>query len=154
FLCSRSFHDGLAQLAHLRGIAGHLDPAFFHYGELLCGSTLAARDYGARVPHALAGRCREAGDESHHGLPHVRLHPARCFFFIGAADFAHHDDGFGFRIVIEHLQHVHVLENVHRVTAYTYARRLAQTHFHELADRFVGQGTRTRHDAHRAFLVD
>src|ERR1043165_9638846 len=57
--------DALHQLAHLGGIARHLDAARFHHRELLLRCALAAGDDRAGVAHALAGRRGEAGDESH-----------------------------------------------------------------------------------------
>src|SRR5258706_9072526 len=103
------FQHGLQQLAHFRGIPRDLDAAGLHDRELLLRGALAARDDGPRVAHALAWRRGNAGDEADHRLLHVGLDPLRGVLLIGAADLAHHDDCFGLRVVVEHLQHVDVL---------------------------------------------
>src|SRR5258706_8873258 len=148
------FQHGLQQLAHFRWIPRDLDAAGFHDRELLLRGALAARADGARVAHALARRRGNAGDEADHRLLHVGLDPLRGVLLIGAADLAHHDDCFGLRVVVEHLQHVDVLDAVDRVSADADAGGLPEAEVHELADRLVGERARALHHADPAFLVD
>src|SRR5690606_36671820 len=139
---------------HLRWIAGHGDAAGLHDFQLLLRGALAARNDGARMPHALARRGGDAGDEADHGLSHVVLDPARGVLLVGAADLADHDDGIGVGVVVEHLHDVDVLQAVHRVAADADGRRLADAKLGELAHRLVGERARARDDAHAPLLVD
>ena len=52
----------------------------------------------------LPGRGGAAGDERGHRLGDVLLDERGGFFLGGAADLAHHQDRFGLRVVLEHLQ--------------------------------------------------
>src|SRR5467141_2134894 len=139
---------------HLRGVAGHLDAALFHDGELLLRRAFAARDNGAGVAHALSRRRGDAGDEADDRFFHVVVRPARRDLLVRAADLAHHDHRFGLRVVIEHAWNVDVLQSVDRITADADAARLAESDFHQLPDRFISQRPGARHDSHRPLLVD
>src|SRR5207245_9665255 len=114
----------------------------------------AARDDGARMTHAFAGRCGPTCDEANHRLLHMVLDPARTSLFGIAADLAYHDHGVGLRIVVEHLHHVDMLQAVHRIAANAHARRLPKTLLHQLANGFVGESTGARHHADAALLVN
>src|SRR5882672_2125678 len=146
--------DRLQQLPHLPRILRGPDPAFLHHRELLLRRALAARDDRARMPHPLARGRGDAGDEADHGLFHVHLHPARGVLLVAAADLADHDHGVGPGIVVEELQHLDVLDAVHRVAADADAGGLPEAELHQLADRLVGQRARARHHADAPFLVD
>src|SRR5512139_1960037 len=86
----RLLQHALQELAHLRGVLRHPDAAGLHHRELLLRRALAAGDDRAGVAHALAGRCGDAGDEAHHRLLHVLLHPLGGGLLVGAADLADH----------------------------------------------------------------
>src|SRR6267378_3359879 len=139
---------------HLRGVAGHLDAALFHDGELLLRRAFAARDDGAGVAHAFPRRRGDAGDEADDRFFHVVLRPARRDLLVRAADLAHHDHRLGLRVFVEHAQNVEVLQSVDRIAADADAARLAESDFHQLPDRFISQRPGARHDSHRPLLVD
>ena len=80
--------------------------------------------------------------------------PHGGFGFIGAADFADHDDGVGVRVVIESAHHVDVFEAVDRVAANTDGAGLTQTDFGELGHGFVSQRAGTRDHADAALAVN
>ncbi len=73
-------------------------------------------------PSTTARRRGGTGDESGDRLLAVVLCPAGSFGFCVAADLADHDDGFGFIVVVEHLQDVEMVGAVDRVAA-EYRRR-------------------------------
>ena len=91
------------------------------------------------MAHALARRRGDPGDEADHGLAHVLLYPPGRVLLIAAADLAHHDHGFGLRIVVEHLQHIDVLQPIHRIAADADAGRLAEPELRELSHRFISE---------------
>src|SRR5512147_2204422 len=144
----------LEQLAHLGGIARHLDAAGFHHRELLLRRALAAGDDGAGMAHALARRRGDAGDEADDGLFHVALHPLGGGFLVRAADLADHDHGVGIGVVVEELEHVHVLEAVHRIAADAHRGGLPDAELGELCHRLVGQGAGARHHPDAPLPVD
>src|SRR5690606_10818711 len=115
---------------------------------------LTARNDRTGMTHALARRRGNAGDKAYHRFLHVVLDPACAGFLCIAADLADHDDSIGVRIIIEHAQHVDVLQARNRIAADTDDGRLTQTEFSQLTSGFIGQRTRTRNDADTAFLVD
>src|SRR5690606_41705344 len=98
------------QFAHFRWSAGSADAAGFHDLKLGVGGVGAARDQSTGVTHPLSGRGGDAGNEAHHRLLHVVFCPECCVDFVGAADLADHDHCIGVRIVVEHLEHVDVLQ--------------------------------------------
>src|SRR5215470_11484130 len=59
--------DALQHAAHLRRIARDLDAARFHHLELLLRGAFAAGDDGPGVPHPLARRRSDTGDEADDG---------------------------------------------------------------------------------------
>src|SRR6185436_13106944 len=87
-------------------------------------------------------------------LLHIVFDPARTILFVRAADLAHHDHGFGLRIVVEKLHHVDVLEPVHRIAADTHTTRLTQTECGKLPDRFIRERAGAGHHPDRPFHVD
>src|SRR5262245_23420787 len=72
-------------LSHLRRRPRHPDAGRLQGGDLVLRGPLAARDDGASVAHAFAGRCGLAGDEARHRLLHVRLGEGGRFLLGGAA---------------------------------------------------------------------
>ena len=88
------------------------------------------------------------------GLVTCFLDEGGRFFFGGAADFAHHQDGFGRRIGLVHLQEVDERRADDRVAAEADAGRLAEAEVRELPDGFVGERAAAAHDADGALLVD
>ncbi len=75
--------------------------------------------------------------------------------FLGvAADLAHHQDGVGVRVVLEHAEDVDEARAVDRVAADADARALADAEVRELPDRFIRQGSRPADDADPSRLVD
>src|SRR5271168_928784 len=73
---------GFQQSAHVGGIARDFDAALFHDRELLRSRALASGNDRPRMTHAFARWGGDAGDESDHGLFHVRLDPARAVLFV------------------------------------------------------------------------
>src|SRR5215213_8944816 len=146
--------QGLHEAAHFRRVASDGEAALFHDRELRVRGDGAARDEGAGVAHALAGRSGDAGDEADHRLGHVRLAPARRVGLVGAADLADHDHRVGARIVVEELHHVDVLEPVDRIAADADRARLAEADLRELRDRLVGERAGAADDADPALPVN
>src|SRR5690606_115486 len=74
--------------AELAWRGGDADAGVFHGGDLVLGAALAARNDGAGVAHAAAGRGGAAGDEADHRLaaaaPGLVLDEL-CGLFLGAA---------------------------------------------------------------------
>ncbi len=67
------------------------------------------------MAHAFPGRRRYTRDVSNDRLGHVFRDELCCVLFGRAANFTHHDDAFGFLIVLEQAQHVdeiHPLDGV------------------------------------------
>ena len=106
------------------------------------------------MAHALARRCGDASDEADHRFLHVVLGPARGVHFVRSADLADHDDGVGVGIVVEHLQHVDVLQAVDGVAPDADGGGLAQAQVGDLCNGLIGQRAGTRHDADAALAVD
>src|SRR3990172_11873255 len=146
--------DRLQQLAHLGRIAGHLDPARLHHGQLLLRGALAAGNDGAGMAHAFSGRRGDAGDESDDGLFHVVLDPVCGGLLVRAADLPDHHHRIGVRIVVEQTQHVDMLQAVDRIAARAHGAGLAQSQVGELRYRLVGERSRTRHDADASLPLD
>ena len=71
-----------------------------------------------------------------------------------AADFADHDDRFGLRIVVEHLEHVQVRRAVDRIAADADAGALAVAAGGQLPDGFIGQRAGAGDHADVALLVN
>ena len=71
-----------------------------------------------------------------------------------AADLADQDDRLGFRIFVEHLEHVEMGGAVDRIPADADAGALAVAELGELPDGLVGQGAGTGNHADVAALVD
>ena len=91
---------------HVGGAVGDFDAGGVEGGDFFGGGAFAAGDDRAGVAHALAVRGGLAGDERGHRLRDVLLREGGGFFFGGAADFAHHEDGFGLRVGLVELQQV------------------------------------------------
>jgi hypothetical protein len=70
------------------------------------------------------------------------------------ADFTHHDDGFGLRIILEQLQRINEGCARNRVAADTDTGRLAKAKICGLLHGFIGQCAGTRHDTDLARLVN
>ena len=122
--------------------------------DLLGRGALAARDDGAGVAHALAGRRRGPRDEAGDRLVHLLLDEARGALLGAAADLADQDDAVGVRIGLEELEHVDEVHAADRIAADADARRLPDAARRELADRLVGERARARDDADVPGLVD
>src|SRR6201994_2766933 len=107
------------------------------------------------MAHAAARRRGDAGDEADHRLLGlVVLDEVRRVFFRRAADLADHDDGLGFRIAQEHLQHLDMLGALDRIAADADAGGLAEADRRRLRHRFIGQRAGARHDADLAAAMD
>ena len=139
---------------HVGGAFGDFDAGRFEGGDFFGGGAFAAGDDRAGVAHALAGGSSLAGDEGGHRLGDVLLGERGGFFFGGAADFAHHEDGFGLVVGLVELQEVDEGRADDRVAAEADASGLAEAEVRELPDGFVGERAAAAHDADGALLVD
>src|SRR3546814_2130561 len=74
--------------------------------------------------------------------------------FVRPTDFADHDHCVGIGIVVEHLQHVDVLQAIDGVATNTHSGRLAQAQFSQLRHSFVCQraGAADRSEEHTSEL--
>src|SRR5579859_1743571 len=150
----RILEHRLEQLAHLGRVARDFDAAGLHHRQFLLRGSFAAGNNGARMSHPLAGRRRDACDETDHRLLHVLLDPSGAGLFVVAADLSDHDDGVGIRVRVEHLHDVDMFEAVDGIAADADAGRLAQPEFHELPHRFIGQRSRAGNHPDAPLLVD
>ena len=107
------------------------------------------------MAHALAFRRRYTSNETGNRLfLFLFLVELRGIGFSAAADFADHQDTFGFRVFEEHLQAIDKVGAVDRVTADTDTGGLTQTIGSRLVHSFVCQGAGAGYDADLAALVD
>lgn len=138
----------------LRGALGDVDAGCFEGLELLRRRTLATRDDGAGMSHALPRRCGRTGDEPDDRLAHACPDELRGILFGRTADLANHDDTLGGRIFLEHLENIDEAGTRDRVTADPDARRLPETELGELVHGLISERAATRYDADGAGLVD
>lgn len=124
--------------------------------ELGSGSTLAARDDGAGMAHASAGRGRGTGDEGDDGLVGVTvgLQPLSSILLGRATNLTNHDDTLGLGVIGESLQAVNEVGSVERITANADAGGLTQVDIGSLSDSLVSQSTGARNDSDLSLLVD
>src|SRR5690606_30982023 len=83
-----------------------------------------------------------------------RLDEGCRFLFRRAANLTDHDDGFGFRILLEHGQDVGEVGTRNRVATDTHTGGLAKAVIRGLLHRLIGQCARAGHDADPAWLMD
>ncbi len=105
-------------------------------------------------PIRLARRRGLTGDKSDHRFFHIGFDPSSSFFLRAAADLADHDDRFGARIVIEHIQNVDEFQTMHRITANAYAGRLSHAKTSQLIHRFIGQRAAARNHADTSLAMN
>ena len=104
--------------------------------------------------HALARRRRDAGYVRDNGFLDVALDEVRGRFFVGAADFAHHDYALGVRICLKKLEAIDEIHAANRIATNTNACRLAKTDCRGLIHGFVSKRARTGHHTDTPRLVD
>ena len=141
-------------IGHDGGGFGDGDTGGFEGGDFASGSAFSAGDDGSCVAHAASWRSGSAGDEGGDGFFAMGGDPRGGFFFGFASDFADHDDGFGFGIVVEHFQDIGVIGAVDGVATDSDASALAEATSGQLPDGFVGERAAPRDDADVAFFVD
>ena len=92
------------------------------------------------MAHAPARRRGDARDETDGRLLDlVVLEEVGRVFFRAAADLADHDDGFGFRVFQEHVEHFDMLGALHRIAADAHAGRLAKADGGGLRNSFISE---------------
>src|SRR5690606_24810296 len=129
----------LEQLAHFGWVASGTNTASFHHFQLGVGRVGTTGDQGTGVTHAFSGRRCHTSDKANNGLGHIVFSPQSRVDFVWTADLANHDNGIGIRIVVEHLEHVDVLQTVDWVATDTDSRGLTQAQFGYLSNGFVCQ---------------
>ena len=112
-----------------------------HGGDLAFCGAFAAGDDGSGVSHAASGRRGCTRDETCDGFLTVFANPLGGFFFVGSSDFANHDDGFGLRIFVKHLEDIEMRCSVDGIAADPNAGGLAESSGSQLEDGFVGEGS-------------
>ena len=105
-------------------------------------------------PMRLPGGAVWPGDEADDRLGDVLLDEERGLLFVGAADLADHDDGFGRGVGLEEPEHVDERRADHRVAADADRGALPDAGPREGIDDFVGQGAGAGDDADRTGGVD
>src|SRR3954452_408365 len=135
---------------HLGGRAPHAHPAGFERLGLGGGGALRAAHDRARVAHRLAGRRREAGDVSHHGLRDVVCDELGCQLLLLAADLAAHHDHVRLGIGLEEGDHVDERGAGHRGAADAGDRGVTEAALGQLVADLVGERPGPRHHAHVA----
>src|SRR3954462_14932252 len=93
--------DSLERRAQLVRSGGDVHAGSAQGPELVLRGTLAARDDGAGVAHALPRRGGGAGDEAHPRLLVVALDPGGRLLFFSAADLADEDHRVGLGVLRE-----------------------------------------------------
>jgi len=124
-------------------------------GDLALRGPEVSGDNRAGVAEGLAGRGIPAADErDDRHLGQVLGDERSGIFFVRAADFAAKNQRAGLRIVLELPQALDKRRSDNRVAADADAGRLAEALARKQVDDLVGQGSRTRHDAHAALFKD
>ena len=77
------------------------------------------------MAHPFTRRSGDASDIRHYWFSDIFLNELGRFFFSGASDFAHHNDRFSLRIILEQTQAVDKVHSVNRIAANTNTRALA-----------------------------
>lgn len=92
-----------------------------------------------RMAHPAAWRSRRPGDERHHRLLHIRLHPIRRVNFRTAPNLPDHHHGIRVLILIEQLQTVYEVRAVQWIATDSDASRLPHPQGRELEHRLIRQ---------------
>ena len=106
------------------------------------------------MTHATPWRRGRTGNESGNRLLAIFLGPTRGFNLGIAANFADQNDGFGFRVFVEHLKHIEMRGAIDRITSNAHAGALAITELRQLPHSFIGQRAGTRNHTDIAALVN
>ena len=69
------------------------------------------------VAHSLAFGGATSGDKAENGLGDVFFDESGCFFFICAANFTNHDNGFGVVILLEGTNDINKVHARYRIAA-------------------------------------
>src|SRR5688572_22994151 len=123
-------------------------------GDLLRRRALAARNDGARVPHALPFGRGLPGDEPDHRLRHLAADEGRGFLLGRAADLADHDDGVRAGVGLEEPERVDESRADDGIAADADAGRLPDAEPGELVHGLVRERAAARHDADASGRVD
>ena len=113
-------------IGHDGGGFGDGDAGGFEGVDFASGGAFSTGDDGACVAHAASWRSGGASDEGGDGFFAMGGNPGGGFFFGFAADFADHDDGFGFWVVVEHFQDIGVIGAVDGIAPDADASALAE----------------------------
>src|SRR5690606_41187106 len=135
------------RLSKIGGASHRTHAGLFQRGVFLRGSTLAARNDRAGVPHALTRRRRDTGDIRHDRFAHVLANELGRRLFVATADLADHDDAFGLRILFEEREHVDEVHATHRIATDADTRALPEAGIRRLEHRFIRERARARDDA-------
>ena len=106
------------------------------------------------MAHPFARRRGDSGDVANDRLGDMIGNELGRIFFGRTTDFTHHDDALGIRVFLEQAQAINEVHPVDRVSADPDAGRLAKACLSGLENRFIGQGSRTRHDTDLAWFVN
>src|SRR5579863_6039130 len=142
------------RLANFSRRLRYVDTGSLHRLDLLCGCSFASRDDGSRMTHAASRRRRLSGDEADHRFADLLPDEFGCCFLGAAADFADHDDSFGFRIVVEQPDGIDEIRSNDWVATDANRGRLPDATRAELVNRLIRQRPRARNDANVSFLVN
>lgn len=143
--------EGVADFGHG---AGDGDAGAFQRGDFIFGAAFASGDDGACVSHATSGRGGCARDECRHWFFDVFFHKCGGFFFLGASDFADHDNRLGLRVVVEKFDDLPMRESMNGVAADADASALSVITRGNLPNGFVGEGAASRNNADGTGLVN
>lgn len=132
--------------AECYGGAGLLEGFDFGVGGT-GGFAAGGFDDGARMAHAFAGGCGSACDERCDGFGDMFCDEGCSFFFVGASDFADHQNAIGIRVVLEHAQAVDVVHASDGIASDADAGTLSKPDIGCLPDRLIGQRAGAAHDA-------
>src|SRR6266508_4274454 len=150
----RSCHGSFDEFGHLGGCPADLHTRGLERLGLGLGGPARARDDGACMAHAFTGRRGEPGDVADDRLLHPLRDERRGMLLVIAPDLPdqHHEIGLG--VHLEQLEGVDEADAVDGVASHPHARGLPHTAFRQLVHDLVGEGTRTRDQAHRPGHTD
>src|SRR5262245_5901598 len=148
------FEALLHRVTDLSGTLHDTNSGGFHCRHLFDRSSFSSGDNRACMTHSPTLRRRLSADEADDRLLNLRFDIGRSFFFGCSTDFTDHHNAMCVLILTEKANRIDEGRADDRIATNTNARRLANLSFRELSDRFVGEGSASRHDSDIALQMN
>lgn len=127
----------------------------FQSGDLVSSGSLASRNNSSGMAHSSARWCGDTRNEGDNRLLNAVVFEEMCgLLFSLSANLADHNDTLCFLVVEKHVKTVDEIGSVEGIAANSNANALPQANLSGLIDGLVGEGSRSRHDADGASLVN